>query len=112
MCFIFITGPLTATYVLTVAVTDVNDFTPYCTKTHFSASIAEDSPTSTTVAQITCADDDQSSPNKDISGFTIINGNTGKQYMLEKEFFGSTECTQDMKISISVFMSLFMRSNQ
>ena len=74
MCF---TGVLTATYSLTVSITDVNDVTPNCTQSIYHATVSEDATLTTSVAQLTCTDLDSDSPNNVIGSYTITGGNTG-----------------------------------
>ena len=72
----FFSGNKSADYILTVQVTDVNDVTPACTSSLYSASIAENVSTGTSVFQLTCSDSDASSPNSDIATYNILSGNT------------------------------------
>ncbi|KAL3853661.1 hypothetical protein ACJMK2_017186 [Sinanodonta woodiana] len=74
-------GPLSSTYTLTVSITDVNDKTPSCTSSLYSASVSEDASSGTSVTQITCTDNDFSSPNKDLS-YAITNGNSGTAFSI------------------------------
>ncbi|XP_053377420.1 cadherin-23-like [Mercenaria mercenaria] len=68
---------LTATYSLTVSVTDVNDVTPTCTQSIYHTTVSEDATFTTSVAQITCSDLDAESTNNVINAYTITSGNTG-----------------------------------
>lgn len=68
---------MTATYSLTVTVTDENDVVPSCTKSMYAVTIDEDSAITTSVAQITCTDSDAENPNNVINDYTIVSGNTG-----------------------------------
>lgn len=80
--FIFLlTGALTADYILTVQVSDVNDVEPSCTSSLYSVTISESVATSTSVGQITCSDNDVASPNNVVSTYTILSGNTSKCIM-------------------------------
>ena len=74
------TGVLSAQFTLTVTVTDVNDNSPYCSTSLYSASIAEQSPTNTVVAQLVCQDADSGAPNNNIASYTIQSGQTGITY--------------------------------
>ncbi|KAL4226469.1 hypothetical protein ACF0H5_014452 [Mactra antiquata] len=64
-------GAFSATYSLTVTITDINDMTPVCTQTLYQAAISEDSVVGTSVAQLTCTDTDSESPNNVISNYTV-----------------------------------------
>jgi hypothetical protein len=72
----YVSGARTADYTLTVQVTDVNDVTPICTSSLYGASIAENVATGTSVFQLTCSDNDATSPNMDVAAYTIQSGNT------------------------------------
>ncbi|XP_060602144.1 cadherin-23-like isoform X2 [Ruditapes philippinarum] len=73
---------LSATYSLTVSVTDVNDITPSCSQSVYHATVGEDATLMTSVSQITCTDSDAESPNNVISTFTITSGNTGTMFAI------------------------------
>ncbi|XP_064600895.1 protocadherin Fat 4-like [Liolophura sinensis] len=77
----------TATYSLTVDVTDVNDVAPVCTRSWYSAVITENTAPSVSVSQVSCTDADTDSPNKDLvysivggsgSGLFVIDASTGE----------------------------------
>lgn len=75
--FVFIiSGSKSAVYILTVQVSDINDVTPTCSSSIYSATVAEDISTGASVLQLTCSDTDYSSPNNDVSIYNIVSGNT------------------------------------
>lgn len=63
---------MSADYILTVRVTDVNDVSPACTSTLYHASIAEDVTVGTSVLQLSCSDKDNTTANNQIADYTII----------------------------------------
>jgi len=77
------TGALTATYTLTVTVSDENDNTPACTSTLYTTSVAEDATVATSVAQLTCNDADAEANNNVINTYNIDSGNTGNFNMFQ-----------------------------
>lgn len=62
---------------LTVTVSDVNDYNPSCSSTLYSANLAEDATIGSTVYQLTCTDADSEAPNNDLSTYAITGGNAG-----------------------------------
>lgn len=74
---------LTATYSLTVSITDVNDVKPVCTSNAISLVISEDTAVSTNLLQITCTDSDDDPDSIDNkTTFVILTGNTGYAFDL------------------------------
>lgn len=80
-------GPLSAQYILTVLVTDVNDVTPVCTSSLYTANVDENSAISTTVMQLTCSDADKMPPNNNIIAYTIVSGNAGAYFSVSTTGF-------------------------
>ncbi|KAK7101636.1 hypothetical protein V1264_019985 [Littorina saxatilis] len=75
----------TGTYTLTIDVTDVNDVTPSCSATFFTASIPEDATGSASVKDITgCVDNDMDPANlNNALTYTIKTGNTGSVFQID-----------------------------
>ena len=70
-------GALTATYTLTVTISDVNDEPPTCSQTVYVATASENGVIGFPVTQLVCSDDDATATNNAISTYTISSGNTG-----------------------------------
>lgn len=69
-------SPRSVTVAVTVTVTDFNDEKPSCTPVLETASFSENTVAGTTMASLTCTDDDATSPNNDLS-YTIVSVNGG-----------------------------------
>ena len=68
---------LSADVTLTVTVTDENDNLPDCTPSSFSATLREDSGAGTTVASLTCTDDDSGTAGTLDYSIETVNGGPG-----------------------------------
>jgi len=73
----FSAGSMSANYILTVVVTDVNDVSPVCSHSLYSLTVSEAAVVGATVGQLTCTDGDNSAPNNQIVSYVISTGNTG-----------------------------------
>lgn len=65
-----IVGALTATFSLTVSVTDVNDVAPNCSQKVYAASVDENLAANHVVTTIVCEDHDSTSPNNVVANYT------------------------------------------
>ena len=73
--FFIISAQLSSIYTLTVTITDVNDEAPSCGK-FYNVRVPENSGPAV-VKQLKCMDADATSPNNEISAYSIVSGNTG-----------------------------------
>ena len=69
-------SPRSATVGVTITVTDINDETPSCSPVLQTVTFAENTAAGTTIASLTCSDDDDSSPNNALS-YAILSVNGG-----------------------------------
>lgn len=74
--FYYLPGSLSASYLLTVEVDDVNDIPPTCTSTVFHASVSEGAVVSTSVAELDCSDEDKTAANQ-IASYAIVSESPG-----------------------------------
>ncbi|XP_021371784.1 protocadherin Fat 4-like [Mizuhopecten yessoensis] len=71
-------GGTVATGTVTISVTNVNDNSPICNPSTYTATVSETSATGTTVTTLACTDDDTS----DTVSYLFVSGNTGTDFAL------------------------------
>ncbi|XP_052781279.1 protocadherin Fat 4-like isoform X2 [Mya arenaria] len=89
---------LSAQFTLTITVTDVNDNTPYCSSTLYSASIAESVAVNSFVAQLTCLDADTDAPNNLVTSYVIQIGQSGGEFLISNTGEVTTTVSFDREI--------------
>ncbi|KAK7485090.1 hypothetical protein BaRGS_00023630, partial [Batillaria attramentaria] len=77
-------SPKTGTYALTIDVNDVNDVTPSCSLTYYSASISENAAATASVKDLSCSDGDldPANLNNDLT-YSITAGDTGGLFVVD-----------------------------
>lgn len=103
----------TATYSLTVDLTDVNDVAPVCTRSLYSAVISESSAPSVSVSQVSCTDGDTDSPNTDLV-YSIVGGTGSSVFAIDAstgEVSTATGSSFDRETVSSYTLSILVSDN-